>query len=900
MKQVLVVLTSTFPAGTKDGFVAGELPYLCRAFDQVMLFAVNAVGSLPVLPAALPANCTAWLPNRRSGARARLRDVVYALRTFWHADADFRAEYRQGPSTLRQKIYLRYFEGRAEQAAADIRGILKDLVPDGAEVTLYSYWLYIACRAMTKVGDGLRQLNPDRKIRQFSRAHGYDLYEEAEGWGYLPFRGAFLQQLDGIFPCSQNGVEHLSKARPDIVDGRAPVFVSRLGIAAPEATAAAVSAADRELLDERIRLVRQMQADAADAGETVFEIVTCAWIRPVKRLDLLVDALSLLRRQTGFRWIWTHFGDGASSADFEGLRRLAAEKLSFMTVQFMGSTPKPVILYYYLNARPDCFVNCSSSEGVPVSVMEAMGCCMPVLATDVGGTWEITGSDLCGILWPEDVSPARMASDLLGLAGRLPEERAELGFAARSRYQLLCQAEINYTGFAAVLSGELPPQPVPFDGAPVRWPSAGTGVSVSDVMAGWAPADPMPMDPMPAQPADESKSAAEPAGAPSAACSDDSSGRPIVHVIGECAAAGAEMFVRNLALALAGRSERPVEVWTLYRAVDIHPGDTARAETETQFINELTAAGIRVRQVGKRPGGDYRRTHRVLRAYLKDVRPAVVHSHLEEVSFHVCLACLGTGIPVVQTLHSAKIRRVKLLKYFFRFCCAALICISDQIEAEAAELVPRRLCIPIPNGIPTGRFRDPDRDPNRPVRRLIAVGRLAAVKNHRMMIEAMAILKARCDAAGIPCPELFIYGEGELRAELTAAITALSLEGRVHLPGVSSDMPARLKESDVYLMSSDVEGMSIALLEAMSAGLPCVLTAVSGVRDLAADGVSARIVPAGDAVAMASAVFDIITNLDLRKRLGTGALAAALPYDISRCADRHLALYGALTADPGR
>ena len=216
----------------------------------------------------------------------------------------------------------------------------------------------------------------------------YDLYEEAEGRGYLPYRRLFLSTLDGVFPCSAHGVNHLKVIQRRYGGLTAPVFVSRLGIEDPIQMAAQVTPDEKRVLDQ-IVLTREIEAMEGDRN--CFEIVTCAWIRPVKRLHLVVACLAELRQLTDKKIYWTHFGSGETAADENELLE-AAEALDGVTVSFKGVCTKAFILYYYLNVRPDIFVNSSASEGVPVSIMEAMGCKLPIFCNGCGRHFGIDGS----------------------------------------------------------------------------------------------------------------------------------------------------------------------------------------------------------------------------------------------------------------------------------------------------------------------------------------------------------------------------------------------------------------------------------------------------------------------------------------------------------------------------
>ncbi len=134
--------------------------------------------------------------------------------------------------------------------------------------------------------------------------------------------------------------------------------------------------------------------------------------------------------------------------------------------------------------------------------------------------------------------------------------------------------------------------------------------------------------------------------------------------------------------------------------------------------------------------------------------------------------------------------------------------------------------------------------------RFVSVGRLAAQKNYALMIRAFA-------SGAKPGDRLTIFGEGLERAALTRLIAKLGLEDRVTLAGHVPDPAARLGSFDLFLLSSDYEGVPAVLLEALAAGLPIITTRSSrSIGSMMADGRLAHIVPAGDEAAFAAAIAD--------------------------------------------
>lgn len=139
-----------------------------------------------------------------------------------------------------------------------------------------------------------------------------------------------------------------------------------------------------------------------------------------------------------------------------------------------------------------------------------------------------------------------------------------------------------------------------------------------------------------------------------------------------------------------------------------------------------------------------------------------------------------------------------------------------------------------------------------------AIGRLAPVKDHRTLIEAIAQVNAH----------LVIGGDGPLRPELEEFVRRLGIAERVHFAGWQRDVPSLLSEVDVVALTSTSEGTPLALIEAQAAGLPVVATDVGGVRDIIVEGRTGFLVKCGDVGSIAAAIERLAADPELRTRLG--------------------------------
>lgn len=199
-------------------------------------------------------------------------------------------------------------------------------------------------------------------------------------------------------------------------------------------------------------------------------------------------------------------------------------------------------------------------------------------------------------------------------------------------------------------------------------------------------------------------------------------------------------------------------------------------------------------------------------------------------------------------------------------------------EADAADY---RLRFPdaateirfIPNALPW-----PVADEPAPLSAKVVVtaGRLDAGKGHDRMVRAFVPVALRH-----PDWQLHIYGAGPGRSALAGLVDELGLAEQVHLKGYSLDLRRVLAEASVYALTSRSEGFSMALIEAMSVGVPLVaMDCPRGPRQIVADGRNGRLVPDGDEEAFSAALMSLVEDEDLRRAMGARALEDALTYQI--------------------
>ncbi len=254
-----------------------------------------------------------------------------------------------------------------------------------------------------------------------------------------------------------------------------------------------------------------------------------------------------------------------------------------------------------------------------------------------------------------------------------------------------------------------------------------------------------------------------------------------------------------------------------------------------------------------------------LSALLRAWKPHLVFTHTQNIAVAAALATPGPRI--VQVFHSyweamggtpaQQWRRRMLAQWTFgRLGRRGVVVAQPLVENSVRHLgcSPDRIrCVP--NGIRLDRFPFVSRTAPAAHPRIGTVGSLTEFKRPDLAIRAFALLKET-----MPGARLSIVGEGPLRPELERLRGELGLMEDVELPGVCTDVPARLASWDLYWQMSRFEGLSLAVAEAMATGVPVVASDVPGLREMMAGGETGLLVPSGDVRGLAERSAELLAS----------------------------------------
>ena len=164
--------------------------------------------------------------------------------------------------------------------------------------------------------------------------------------------------------------------------------------------------------------------------------------------------------------------------------------------------------------------------------------------------------------------------------------------------------------------------------------------------------------------------------------------------------------------------------------------------------------------------------------------------------------------------------------------------------------------------------------------RIVSVCRLEKQKNLFMAIDAMKSLKDDYKIAF----SYDVFGRGELEADLKTYCVQQGLEQDVHFKGVTNEVIEELADSSLFISSSDFEGISNSMLEALSVGMPVICTdcPIGGAKMAIDDGVNGYLVPVGNADALAKKIYEVFTNNALSIQIGQEALKSSAKWSVDK------------------
>jgi glycosyltransferase involved in cell wall biosynthesis len=347
----LVCIDSSFP---KASFVWNEMKYLCNEFDFVYFINVNSKRETHNF--TLPANSNVYyLADEEEFTNTFLEKINLLLKIA----KVLGVEYIYSKTKIKLLQHIKYHYSELKQDWFRSKKLLR-IVPPVKDVIYYTYWK----------DNGANMLSWIKKdfpfVKTCSRLHGFDLYAERQPFGYMPYSYFNFNAIDQFFAISEQGKVYAEKNYP-IVN---PVIVSYLG-------------------------TESFGMNPTPENDGAYSVCTCSNIIKIKRIGLLMDSL----KYSNLKIKWFIIGEGE---ELQNIINQSQELPENITVEFLKRLTQKQIHDFYLETPVNFFINVSESEGLPVSIMEAIGYGIPVIATNVGGTKEIV-NEQTGILMNPDI-----------------------------------------------------------------------------------------------------------------------------------------------------------------------------------------------------------------------------------------------------------------------------------------------------------------------------------------------------------------------------------------------------------------------------------------------------------------------------------------------------------------
>lgn len=325
----------------------------------------------------------------------------------------------------------------------------------------------------------------------------------------------------------------------------------------------------------------------------------------------------------------------------------------------------------------------------------------------------------------------------------------------------------------------------------------------------------------------------------------------VAFVVSALHGGGAERVIATLANYMVGRGD---DVTMLMTAGD-------------EVVYRLKE-NVRLISIGQASGGNplvrLKRLY-AMRRYFKAHRQSHIVSFSTTINLFTIIATLGLKMDVVVSERNDPNRfHHKQLRDMIYALGARFVFQTEDAAYCFSKAIRQRSCV-IPNPI---RSDLPEAYSGEREKKIAAAGRLEPQKNHKLLLKAFADFHK-----SYPEYTLHIYGKGKMEQELKAFVSELHIESHVVWEGFRADVLEQIRTYGMYVLSSDYEGISNSLMEAMALGLPCISTdcPIGGSRLCIQNGENGRLTPIGDCEALQSAMEWIAQDSDRAEAMGQRA-----------------------------
>ena len=351
MKQkTLILLCDQYPLSAGEFFIDDEMRVFAPKFDKVLIYTASA-DSGENLNRFVPDSVEVVSFLRQELEAGKLKSVFRIFKPMFVAELFFALRSLSAKYWL-SAIKIMYVEiHRATNLKKAVAGLYKTKNLNPSDCVFYSYWHDYKALALALMRKENKSLNC------VARAHGWDNFADRHTPPYLPFKSFIINNLSQTYSISDAGKIYFEQYLNCNLENK--VTVSRLG------------------------KFNSRQPNMDKQPNSVL-ICSCSELVTVKQVDKIIDVISHLQVKNNVHWV--HFGDGPLRLKLE---QSTQDKIPNVQYEFRGTIANNKIMDFYAENYIDLFINMSASEGIPVSIMEALSAGIPIVATNVGGTPEI-------------------------------------------------------------------------------------------------------------------------------------------------------------------------------------------------------------------------------------------------------------------------------------------------------------------------------------------------------------------------------------------------------------------------------------------------------------------------------------------------------------------------------
>lgn len=397
----LYYFTNSYPFGIGETWKFNELNILKNYFNEIIVVPYHYAGNFQS-PKALPKGVNCHTPLFK-GDGIKLSWTSFFLLFDKNVIYFFNEAINNKVFTNKKKI-ISWLAASIHLKNLLAHPLIKNIISNPSkDIYLNFFWGRGSC-------DFLPFVKKDNYGKIAVHFHRYDLFED-ENYGYIPYRRQLLNSIHLAAPSSEIGLRHMRFLHKDT---RCQIELFRLGVV--------------------------NNGEVQSSNDNILRIVSCSYLSSVKRVHLISEALACV----SFPIEWIHIGDGPLLFQ---LQESIVKLPNNIKVELLGMMDPNELIPFYKQRKIDLFLNVSSSEGVAMTILEALSLGIPTFATNAGGSSEVI-DDMVGRIFDINFVPQQLAIYLEEFYKMPVEKKSQMRQRAKRKFYEM--ADIELTTFTFV------------------------------------------------------------------------------------------------------------------------------------------------------------------------------------------------------------------------------------------------------------------------------------------------------------------------------------------------------------------------------------------------------------------------------------------------------------------